>query len=103
MPQVVRSPQAHLDGIELADFIARHSLDAALRFLAQLEDTLKTLSENPEFGELCHFKAPAATGTRVWQVDGFPNHLIFYRVVDDGIHVARVLHGARDLNSVFGP
>jgi toxin ParE1/3/4 len=103
MPQVHKSPQAHLDSIELADFIARHSFNAASRFLDQLEQTLKLLAQNPEYGQLCQFKASAAAGMRVWQVDGFPNHLVFYRAVHDGVHVVRVLHGARDLDSVFGP
>ncbi|MBM3832603.1 MAG: type II toxin-antitoxin system RelE/ParE family toxin [Verrucomicrobia bacterium] len=30
------------------------------------------------------------------------NHLIFYRPMDGGIEVARILHGARDLPVLFG-
>jgi toxin ParE1/3/4 len=29
-------------------------------------------------------------------------YLVFYRIVADGIEVARILHGARDLKRLFG-
>lgn len=28
------------------------------------------------------------------------NYVVFYRAVDDGIHVARIVHGSRDLRSL---
>lgn len=31
----------------------------------------------------------------------FPNHLIFYRPVEDGIEVLRVVHGAQDIEAIF--
>jgi toxin ParE1/3/4 len=40
---------------------------------------------------------------RVWPVKGFENHLIFFRPIDGGIEVIRVLHAARDIESVFEP
>lgn len=39
---------------------------------------------------------------RVWPIRRFPNHLIFYRPIDGGIEVIRVLHGAQDLDAIFG-
>ncbi|MBI4604738.1 MAG: type II toxin-antitoxin system RelE/ParE family toxin [Planctomycetes bacterium] len=33
---------------------------------------------------------------------GFEQHLVFYRPVEDGIEVVRVLHGARDLRAILG-
>ena len=29
------------------------------------------------------------------------NYLIFYRVVTDGVEIARILHGARDIGTEF--
>ena len=52
-------------------------------------------------GERCESPNPRLTGLRVWRIQGFPNHLIFYRPVDDGIEVIRVLHGARDIDRVL--
>jgi toxin ParE1/3/4 len=38
---------------------------------------------------------------RIWRIDGFPNHLIFYRPIEGGIEIVRVLHGARDIDAVL--
>jgi plasmid stabilization system protein ParE len=34
-------------------------------------------------------------------VKGFENYLIFYRVIRDRVEIARVMHGARDLERSF--
>jgi toxin ParE1/3/4 len=39
-----------------------------------------------------------ALNLRSFPVD---NHVIFYRPIDAGIEVARVLHGARDIDALF--
>jgi toxin ParE1/3/4 len=44
---------------------------------------------------------PRLASLRVWPIVGFPNHLIFYRPIDGGIEVIRVLHGARDVDRVL--
>jgi plasmid stabilization system protein ParE len=33
--------------------------------------------------------------------EGFP-YVIYYTPVEDGVEIERVLHGARDVDSVFG-
>ena len=38
----------------------------------------------------------------MWRVAGFPNHLIFYRPIESGVEVIRVLHASRDIESLFG-
>ena len=32
---------------------------------------------------------------------GFPNHLVFYRIVGGVVRVVRVLHASRDLTTVL--
>lgn len=34
---------------------------------------------------------------------GFTSHLIFYRPINYGIEVVRVIHGARDIERLFEP
>ncbi|HWW15869.1 MAG TPA: hypothetical protein VN310_14505 [Candidatus Dormibacteraeota bacterium] len=34
-------------------------------------------------------------------IAGFPRHLIFYRAEEKEIRILRVVHGARDLESLF--
>ena len=49
-------------------------------------------------GERHESPHPRFAGLRVWRIQGFPNHLIFYRPIDGGIEVVRVLHAARDID-----
>ena len=51
----------------------------------------------PGVGGLWESDNPGLAGIRVSRIRRFKNYLIFYRVLDDGIEVVRVLHGARDI------
>ena len=55
----------------------------------------------PGLGERRETSSPRLEGLRVWRIEGFENHLIFYRPVDDGIEIVRVLHGDADIDSVL--
>jgi toxin ParE1/3/4 len=44
---------------------------------------------------------PRLSDVRVWRVAGFPNHLIFYRIVEDGIEAVHLIHGARDVDAML--
>ena len=95
------SPAARQDLVELADYLARESWDLATRFLAAAVTTFEFLVERPAVGELCEFEHPEAADVRVWQIKGFPNHLAFNRASDPGVHIVRVIHGARDIAAIF--
>jgi len=47
------------------------------------------------------FRNPHAQNVRSFPLKGFPNHLVYYRAVEGGIEVLRVLHGARDIDAIF--
>jgi toxin ParE1/3/4 len=55
----------------------------------------------PMLGGECESHAPSLAGLRVWPIHGFPNHLILYRIIEGGIRVVRVVHGAQDWQSLF--
>lgn len=102
MPRITRRPAAERDLSEQADYLRRHSgLEVALRFLDSAEATFRTLAEWPERGSHYHFRRADAKGLRVWRIDVFNNHLIFYRPIQDGIDVVRVIHGARNIDRVL--
>ena len=44
---------------------------------------------------------PALAGLRFLPVSRFKKYLIFYRPIPGGIEVVRVLHGARDIESIL--
>ena len=55
----------------------------------------------PGMGERRESANPRLAELRVWRVEGFEKHLIFYRPTQGGIEIVRVLHGARDIDSVL--
>ena len=55
-----------------------------------------------EMGTARTYNDPALVDVRMWRVAGFPKHLIFYRPIETGIEVIRVLHAKRDIESLFG-
>jgi len=99
---VSRKPEVRCDLVEQADYISHDNLDAALRFLDAAERTFKFLAANNQSGQLCNFQQPETAGLRVWPIDGFRNYLVFYRPTDEGVEIWRVLHGARDIEALFG-
>ena len=98
---ITKRPQATCDLLELADYIARDSLEAAERFLKAAEEAFQLLAGMPELGVHCPFRSRRAKGIRVWAIRGFEDYLVFYRPIKAGIDVVRVLHGARDIPSLF--
>lgn len=92
MSRLVIRERADRDIDEQLVYLARQSHATAERFLEAIDRTLKILAESPDRGFLWD-----ADGIRVWSIRGFTNWLIFYRLIDDGIEIIRILHGARDL------
>jgi toxin ParE1/3/4 len=99
--RVIRHDAAEQDLRDLVDYIAEKSPQSARRFLQAVEEGLRLLADLPGLGSPCEFRNPAAADLRFWIVRGFPNHLVIYRPLDDGIEVIRVFHGARDWQALF--
>lgn len=101
MGTVKRRPQVAIDLIEYAEYLSKNSLDTALRFLDAAENTFIFVAKNPEIGALCRFSSAQVELVRFWPVKGFDKYLIFYQPLSDGIEVVRLLHGARDLETIL--
>ena len=86
---------------QLFDYIAQDSPAYAVSFLNAVEDALDQLAAMPEMGRAREFQAARLAGVRSWSIPGFRDYLIFYRPIENGIQVIRVLHGARDLERIF--
>jgi toxin ParE1/3/4 len=99
--RVVRAGLAEVDLLEHLDYIADDNPDAASRFIQAVEKALERLSEMPEIGAVREFDNPRLAGVRLWPVPKFSRYLIFYQVTEDSIRILRVLHGARDIPSLF--
>lgn len=64
----------------------RRNREQALRYGAGLRDCFRMLAHNPGIGRACDWVSP---GLRRFEHE---KHVVFYRVVIEGIRVSRVLH-----------
>jgi toxin ParE1/3/4 len=101
-PRLLIRPRAVIDIDEQALYLARLSQKVAKRFLKSAELSIQRLAHTPNLGFPYTTDASRLSDIRLWPIRRFPNHLIAYRQVADGIEVLRILHGARNLKDVFG-
>ena len=77
------------------------ALDAAMRFLDSVDESIEALCKMPQIGAPKALKNPLLTGLRFSPVQDFDNILIFYVVQQDTLRVVRILHGRRDLMKIL--
>ena len=95
MPRVDYAPEADDDLVGIAEVIARDKPGAARRWVQKIRDTCSTLATQPEMGELR--KSFGVPDCRSFSVG---NYVIFFRAIDGGIKVSRVIHGNRDMRNI---
>lgn len=101
-PRIVLTDAAVTDILEQADWYEqRADQKLAKRWGNAVTSTVLRIVENPRSGSPCPFKANALAGVRRMAVAGFHKHLVFYRLQGRELHVLRVIHGARDLETLF--
>lgn len=80
----------------IIDLIADNSgFDAAERFLKKINQKCKTLASFPNMGRK---RDELLKNLRSFPVD---DYLIFYRPIEEGIEILRVISGYRDLSALF--
>jgi toxin ParE1/3/4 len=95
MARIFRAPKAVQDAADIFAYIARDNMSAATRLAMQVDRMLQRLLESPLSGKAADVLAP---NLRCVPVGAY---LVFYRPRADGIEVARILHGARDIEVEF--
>jgi toxin ParE1/3/4 len=101
MNRVLYTLKARRDIDDIAEYIAVDNLDAAIHFCVAVEDALDKLVQLPGMGRLREFDNPALVAVRSWPIKGFANYLVFYRPLENGIEVLRIIHGSRDIEAIF--
>lgn len=96
MPRLTILPAARADLIEIGDFIAQDNPARALSFVVEIEAKMFRVAERPESFPV---RDDVHEGLRSAR---HGRYLIFFLDAGPEIQVVRVLHGARDLPSVFG-
>jgi toxin ParE1/3/4 len=92
-------PLAERDLIDCAAHIAQDNIDAAVRFVDAVEETVASLAESPMLSTATHFSHPELASLRRRVVNGFNRYLIFYRneTATRTVELVRILRGERDL------
>jgi toxin ParE1/3/4 len=91
MPALKIALRVERDLEEIWDYIAVDNPDAAERCLRQIDAQFQKLMHSPYIGR---GRKDLAAGLRSFAVG---NYVIFYRALCDGIEVARVLEGHRNI------
>jgi toxin ParE1/3/4 len=101
-PDVIVLPQADQDLFEQAAYYnGQGSPETADRWVDQVQATFQFLAQNPGIGAPWPTRRRRFAGLKTWPVDGFDKFIIFYRRIEGGIEILRVLRGTRDLGRLL--
>ncbi len=95
MLAIIKRPQALSDLAEIWNYIADNSEAQADSFVATIDTKFQTLAKQPGIGRL---RDELAAGLRSLPVG---RYVIFYLSLADGVEIIRVLHGSRDIVTIF--
>lgn len=93
--KIIRLELAQHDLDAIFDYIADDNLDAARRFIGLIEEKFILLAASPELGRE---RSELLDGLRSFPVK---RYVIFYRPINGGIEIVRILHGSRDIPNLF--
>lgn len=95
MARFKRTAEAENDLLSIWRYIAEDKPQAATRLLRTIDEKCALLAENPQLGSA---RPDIALELRYFTVGSY---LILYREVSNEVEIVRVLHGARNLNTIF--
>src|SRR5688500_2884639 len=95
MKRLVISPQAKTDLLNIWSFAFYEDGQAADRLVEEITTKFDTLLSFPEMGRS---RKDLAVGLRSFP---FKRFVIFYRLIEDGIEIFRVLHGKQNIEDIF--
>jgi toxin ParE1/3/4 len=96
MAKIIKiSPLAEVDLLDIAIHIATDSVSASDEFLQNMDERFSLLVTQPEMGR----QRPELGN--VIRSFALRNYVVFYDPIPEGIFIVRVLHGSRDIESIF--
>ena|SRR5437867_5637836 len=96
MKRLVISPAARSDLVNIREYIAPENKRAATRIIREIKASFKTLLTFPELGRR---RDELKKGLRSFPIE---KYVVFYFVTEQHVKIARVLHGAQDIDSILG-
>ncbi len=99
--RIITRPLAVRDLDEQARYIASASgIEKALRFYESADTTFELLLLHPRYRQTYPTHDPYLASTRMFPLNDFAQHIVFYRQVSKGIEIVRVVHGSRDIENL---
>lgn len=95
MSVIIKRPRALSDLAEIWGYIADDSEAQADAFVAKIDAKFKTLAKQPGIGRL---RDELAADLRSLPIG---RYVIFYLSLANGVEIIRVLHGSRDIVTLF--
>ena len=95
MKRHIISQPAIKDLEEIIDYFSSRNIDAGERFVNEFEKKCKNLANFPNMGRNYDDLKLSLRGLPL------ADYIVFYRIIDDGIEIIRVISGYRDLESLF--
>ena len=90
------------DILEQADWYEEQAdRELSKRWERAVSSALIRIAKNPRSGTLCKFKVEELGRVRWVPVAGFPKYLVFYQFHENELDVLRVIHRARDLETLI--
>jgi toxin ParE1/3/4 len=99
--EVVYLQKAQEDIDNITYYIAQDNFEASEAFFEAVETTCELLATMPDIGATRDFRSPRFSGLRMFPVKRHDNYLIFYKATEEELLIVRVLHGARDITTLF--
>jgi len=92
---VIYSPQAEAELVEIGGYIAQDSERQAEEFVVHLRDKANAIAHAPRIYRLRPDLGPGLRSAAVG------DYVILFRTKTDGIEILHIVHGARDLKRLF--
>lgn len=88
---------ANQDLIDIFDLIAKDKPSMAIEYIDKLEAMIDLLLDNPRLGVECKNK----NINKDCRILVFENYLIFYKIIDNEIQIARILNSRVDYTKII--
>jgi toxin ParE1/3/4 len=95
MPQFIISPTAIRDLEEIIDYFTERNVEVGDRLLDDFSKKCRYLTQFPLIGRSYREIRSYLRGIPM------QNYIIFYRTINDGIEIMRVIRGDRNLEAMF--
>ena len=95
MKRHIISQPAVKDLEDIIDYFSSHNIEAGEKFINEFEKKCRYLANFPNMGRSYYNINSYLRGLPL------DSYIIFYRIIDDGIEIIRVVSGYRNLESLF--